>query len=111
MCVCVCLCVSERERESLLNFSQVILLADILPSFTMKLIAPYVMNFIPYWLVIKNLSILHSTNSIQHYLVFQDSNSRDCWIFFDQFCSGGDWEKDQCGNLWGGLCQFILRIW
>ena len=28
---------------------QVILLADILPTFIIKLVAPYFMNFIPYW--------------------------------------------------------------
>ena len=43
---------------------QVILLADILPTFIIKLFAPYVMNFIPYWLAMT--SILHSTYSILH---------------------------------------------
>ena len=71
----------KRER-AVIHFKplQVILLADILPSFTMKLIAPYVMNFIPYWSVIAYFNS-HSTNPIPHYLLFQDSDPRDCWIF------------------------------
>jgi len=31
------------------SYLQVILLADILPTFIIKLVAPYFMNFIPYW--------------------------------------------------------------
>ena len=68
MCVCVSVCCrwrkycgwekdieKERERESerLLNILnlQIILLADVFPTFFIKLFAAYFMNFIPYWYV------------------------------------------------------------
>ena len=81
-----------------------ILFADILPSFIIKLYAPYVMNFIPYWLV---MSILCSAFPIL-YPTFQDSNSRDCWIFTDHasFLLVGLGTKPG-----GDLRQYLLGIW
>ena len=43
------LLMSQSLTSSLCVLLQVILLADVLPSFLIKLCLPYVMNFFPYW--------------------------------------------------------------
>jgi battenin len=63
----------KRERErAVIIFKpfQVILLADILPSFTMKLIAPYIMNFIPYWSVIETNNIPFHIPRIPYHIIY-----------------------------------------